>query len=230
MKRKSILKCGLIFLTLYCLLCLRTYSYGADNITLPKPDKKGNVSVEETINMRRSLRSFSSEALTLKEVSQVLWAAGGETADGITGPTRSYPSARAIYPLDIYLVAGNVEGLKEGIYEYEWKEHMLIPVKDGDHREELSRAAMNQQMIAKAPVTVVILAREEEVESRYGEKAAMRYISMDAGHLGQNVHLQTESLGLGTVMVGSFSEKEVNKVMGTEKKIPVYMMPIGRRE
>ncbi|MDP8298774.1 MAG: SagB/ThcOx family dehydrogenase [Candidatus Tantalella remota] len=196
-------------------------------VKLPKPVLEGGMSVEQAIYERRSVRSFSAEGLSLNDVSQLLWAAGGQTVDGITGPTRAYASAGGIYPLDIYLVVGKVEIISPGIYRYDWKEHSLNMVAEGDKRQELAEAAMGQSMIKNAPVTIVLTVEPQKVFSRYGDRGVSRYISMDAGHLGQNVSLEAQSLGLGTVMVGAFMDKEVMKVMDLKKEMPIYIIPVG---
>jgi len=200
----------------------------SDVVRLPKPGHKGKISVEQAIFKRKSIRSFTGAPLTLEEVSQLLWAAGGQTVDGVSGPTRSYPSAGASYPLEIYLVAGHVTGLESGIYRYNWKENSLALLRKGDLRAELRKAALGQYMIGEAPVTIVITADYDKTARRYGERGRSLYVPMDAGHLGQNVHLQAESLGLGTVMIGAFRDREVAGVLGIEKETPVYMMPVGK--
>lgn len=199
-------------------------------IKLSEPRHKGNVSVEQAIMERRSVRNFALEPLTMKEISQILWASGGATLDGITGPTRAYPSAGAIYPIEAYLVAGDVTGLESGIYRYDWKNHSLVLHKKGDFRDVLANAALNQRMIKEAPATIVAASRYKKIERRYGERGALRYVSMDAGHLGQNVHLQAQSIGLGTVMVGAFTDNKVTEIIGLKDEVPIYMMPIGKPE
>ena len=200
----------------------------AEVVKLPAPKRKGKVCVEQAIFERRSVRSFKNTPLTLAEVSQLLWAAGGKTVDGVTGPTRAYASAGGRYPLEIYLVAGNVEGLQPGVYRYDWSRNSVTRVRKGDLRTDLMKASLGQRMIGQAPATIVVTALYEKTTSRYGERGRTKYVSMDAGHLGQNVHLQAEGLGLGTVMVGAFRENSVAKVIGSGKDIPVYVMPIGR--
>ena len=101
-------------------------------IKLPKPRFRGEISVEEAIFKRRSIRRYKEESLTLEQVSQLLWAAGGKTIDAITGATRAYPSAGGIYPLEIYLVAGEVDNLAAGVYHYQWRDHTIIVLKEGD--------------------------------------------------------------------------------------------------
>lgn len=198
-------------------------------ISLPSPRFQGDVSVEEAIFGRRSIRSYTDEPLTREEVGQVLWAAAGKTVDGITGATRAYPSAGGIYPLDVYLVAGNVDNLPAGVYRYDWREHSLELLMEGDQRGALRRAALGQGMIADAPANLVFTADVERTARRYGSRGEDRYVSMDLGGAGQNVHLQAEALGLGTVVVGAFTDSAVKSALGGVQGNPLYIMPLGRK-
>jgi SagB-type dehydrogenase family enzyme len=196
-------------------------------VSLPVPSVRGEVSVEAAIQNRRSVRSFSPRPLTLREVSQLLWAAGGKTIDGVTGPTRSYPSAGGVYPLSILLAAGAVIGLDPGIYRYDWRENALTLIRPGDHRSALARAAFGQGCVAAAPAVIVITGVLPRTAARYGERGESRYVPMDAGHSGQNVSLQAPALGLGTVIVGAFRDETVKEVMGLERDTPLYLIPVG---
>ncbi|MFW5702267.1 MAG: TPR end-of-group domain-containing protein, partial [Bacteroidota bacterium] len=110
------------------------------SIDLPEPALEGKVSVESAISDRRSRRSYAAEPLTIAEIGQVLWAAYGISQPIESGPEflrgglRTAPSAGALYPLDIYLVAGEVEGLEPGIYLYDSRNHKLGLLKSGDIR------------------------------------------------------------------------------------------------
>jgi SagB-type dehydrogenase family enzyme len=184
--------------------------------------------VEEAIFRRRSIRHYQDEPLTLEEVSQLLWAAGGKTIDGITGATRAYPSAGATYPLEIYLAAGDVQGLDAGLYRYQWKDHSIILVENGDVRHSLTQAALGQSMVARAPISLVFAAVYDRTTQRYGQRGEVRYVHMDVGGAGQNVHLQAEALGLGTVIIGAFRDEAVKEVLGVRDEEPLYIMPVGR--
>ncbi|HOK80391.1 MAG TPA: SagB/ThcOx family dehydrogenase [bacterium] len=170
-------------------------------IQLPSPILKGNVSVEEALFKRCSTRSFKKVPLNLGEVSQLLWAAYGKNAYG----KKTVPSAGATYPFDIYLVAGLVEDIEPGLYLYECERHTLIPVKQGDLREKLAVAAYDQKFIANAPITIVLVAQFARTTAYYGKRGE-RYVFLDAGHVGQNVSLQVEGMGLGTCMIGAFDD------------------------
>lgn len=192
---------------------------------LPKPRFSSSVSVEEAILKRRSIRSYKDEALTLEEVSQILWACQGKTDDR---GRRTVPSAGATYPLEIYLVAGNVKGLETGVYHYLSETHELEKLSSKDVRKELTSAALEQEYINNAPASIVIAAKYERTTKRYGERG-IRYVDNEVGHCGQNVHLQCEALGLGTVVIGAFRDEQVKKILGIKEE-PRYIMPIGKKK
>ena len=190
-------------------------------IKLPAPATDSSFSVERAINERMSIRSYKDTPLTLKGVSQLLWASQGIVASG----RRASPSAGATYPLEIFLVAGKMEGLKPGLYKYINKEHSLELIKEGDLRPALSAAALGQDTLLKAPATLVVTAVFERTRARYGARAE-RYVHMEAGHVGENIMLQATSLGLGTVPVGAFVDSEVKKLLGIKEE-PLYLFPVG---
>ena len=192
-------------------------------IKLPAPATDSNFSVERAINERMSVRSYKDTPLTLKEVSQLLWASQGIVASG----RRAAPSAGATYALEIFFIAGKVEGLKPGLYKYRNKEHSLELLKEGDLRKGLCAAALNQDMILKAPATLVVTAVFERTRARYGARTE-RYVHMEAGHVGENIMLQATALGLGTVPVGAFNDAEVKKVLEIKEE-PLYLFPVGRK-
>ncbi|MCS7181278.1 MAG: SagB/ThcOx family dehydrogenase, partial [bacterium] len=160
----------------------------------------------------------------LKELSQILWATDGKTIDW---GGRTAPSAGATYPLEIYVVVGNVENLKSGLYYYEIDTHTLKIIKEGDLRQELSKAAYNQISIKNAPIVIVIAGIFERTTNRNGKRGE-RYVIMEVGHCGQNIHLQAEALGLGTVMIGAFEDDKVKSVLGIKEDV-FYLCPVGKK-
>ncbi len=198
------------------------------DITLPQPVFKGDMSVEEAIRMRRSVRDFQDTPLSLEQVSQLLWAGQGITE----GFKRAAPSAGATYPLTLYLVVGedSVHGLPPGVYEYAPQTHSLHLVKPGDFRQRVAAACLGQTFIQDAPVNIVIAAEYERTTARYGERG-IRYVHMEAGHVGENIYLQAGALGLGTVVVGAFLDVDLAEVVDLpEEQVPLYVMPVGYKE
>jgi SagB-type dehydrogenase family enzyme len=196
-----------------------------DVIVLPKPRAESDVPVERALLRRRSVREFRESPLALDEVSQLVWA-----AQGITGPEslRTAPSAGALYPLEVYLVAGSVTGLKPGVYRYEPAGHRLASVAQGDRRAELARAALGQQWVRRAPATIVFAAVEARTTWKYGRRG-IGYIYIEVGHAAQNVFLQGVALGLGAAVVGAFEEGDAAELLKLPKEArPLYLMPVGR--
>ncbi len=197
---------------------------GEEEIKLPSIQTIGKFSVEEAISKRRSAREYKDEALTLEEISQLLWAAQGITS-GWGG--RTAPSAGALYPLEIYLVAGRVENLKPGIYRYNPERHSLIKIVEGDKRFALNSCSLFQTCIKNAPISIVICAQYERTTRKYGDRGR-RYVHIEVGHVGQNIYLQAESLGLATVAIGAFVDEAVKKVLNIKEE-PLYIMPVGKK-
>jgi SagB-type dehydrogenase family enzyme len=194
-------------------------------VKLPQPAFEGPVAVEAALRRRRSVRLYANEPLSLETASQLLWSVQGlTTPDGM----RTAPSAGPCYPLETYLVAGNVAGLPAGVYKYRPRGHELARLFDGDVRASLSAAALGQRFIEEAPLSIVLSAVYERTTKRYGERG-IRYVHMDAGHAGENLHLQAIPLGLGTVMVGAFQDDVVHRVLRLPaEEHPLYIMPVGR--
>ncbi|MHB8842755.1 MAG: SagB/ThcOx family dehydrogenase [Candidatus Aquicultor sp.] len=197
-----------------------------DTIKLPEPAYVGAMSVEEAVSRRRSVRHYKEGPLQLAEVAQLLWS-----AQGITSAARGFrasPSAGARYPIETYLIAGDVVGFEAGLYEYIPQEHRLLRLAAGDMRGELAGVCLGQQMIREAAVTILFVAVFERMVSRYG-KRGVRYVHMDAALAAENAHLQGVALGLGSVMIGAFDDTGVQNALDLpEDEQPVLLLPFGR--
>ncbi|MFN3383610.1 MAG: SagB/ThcOx family dehydrogenase [Archaeoglobaceae archaeon] len=196
-----------------------------ERIKLPEPSLDGKKSLEKTLAERRSIRDYSDEPLTIHELSQLLWS-----AQGITDPRgfRTAPSAGALYPLEIYVVLGRVEGVKPGVYKYLPQTHEIVRVVEGDMREELSTAAVGQKWVKDAAIDIVITAVYERTTIKYGERG-IRYVHFEVGHVAQNVLLQATALDLGAVPVGAFFDEEVKRLLNLSVEEPLYIIAIGRK-
>jgi SagB-type dehydrogenase family enzyme len=225
---------------LLCMSVLKAYSQQdrtkpADvTVELSQPTLSGNMSVEEAMLLRRSVRDYTNDAIELDQLAQLLWAAYGltqEIQDGpdfLRGGLKTAPSAGALYPLEIYVVAGNVKGLEPGVYKYIAEDHSLVLNQDGDVRNQLEDATLNQKMVKRAPVSLVFTAVYSRTTNKYGDRGSERYVCTDLGHSAQNVYLQATSLGLGTCAMGAFTDELVRAVMNIPfEETPLYVMPVG---
>lgn len=188
-------------------------------VSLPKPNLKGAISLEEAIYKRRSKRSYTDNELTIEEIGQLLWSVQGIT-DERRG-FRSAPSAGALYPLEVYLVSS------DGFYLYLPEAHKLKRISSEDLRRPLARAALRQGCVAEAPIDIVICAVYKRITSKYGERG-IQYTHIEVGHAAQNLHLEAVALGLGSVPIGAFSDEAVKKALNLPKDHePIYIIPVG---
>jgi SagB-type dehydrogenase family enzyme len=188
-------------------------------IILPKPDLHGKLSLEAALAKRRSVREYRPDPLQDKEIGQLLWA-----AQGITDPTgrRTAPSAGALLALELYVVT------HAGMYQYEPQSHALVFHLDGDLRQKLSAAALDQECVLKAAAVFVITADYERLARKYGEERSQRYAYMEAGHAAQNLLLQAVALGLAAVPAGAFTDDQVKEVLQLPAdQQPLYLIPVG---
>jgi SagB-type dehydrogenase family enzyme len=234
---KKVVLYGLVFLTaaLVCLALISgifrypaeqkppVSSSAGERILLPPPQSDGVFSVEKALAERRSVRYYAPRSIRQSDISQLLWA-----CQGISGPggLRTAPSAGALYPLEVYLVAGEVEGLSPGIYHYLPADNVLETIRSGDYRADLSLSALNQPAVREAPAVLVITAVYNRTTGKYSERG-IRYVHMEAGHAAQNVYLQAIPLGMGTVSIGAFHDGELQKILSRDGEAPLYVMPVG---
>ena len=187
-------------------------------ITLPEPNKDGSMSLEKAIAVRRSRRKFSPQPLTFEQIGQLAWAAQGQD---IAGRYRTAPSAGATYPLELFVL------IADGLFHYLPAQHAIEKLADQDLRSKLAAAAWGQGFIEDAPATLIFAAEFTRTTNHYG-KRGVRYVYMEAGHAAQNVHLQAEVLGLGSVAVGAFDDSAISSVMSLPENLePVYMVTVG---
>ncbi len=194
---------------------------------LPQPKKEGTVSVEQAIQQRRTVRAFDPKSLELDQLSQLLWSAQGVT--GRRGFKRAAPSAGALYPMDLYAAIGNqgVHQMEAGVYHYDAAGHVLVRIADRDMRNDIARASLSQMWMADAPLNLVITAAYHRVTGKYG-KRGVQYALIEAGHVGQNLFLQAEALGLKAGIVGAFHDRRLAEVlMLPARNDPLLIMPVG---
>jgi SagB-type dehydrogenase family enzyme len=201
----------------------------AGDLSLPTPSRKGTVSVEEALSSRRTHRSFEGRALSLKQFSQMLWAAYGVTVVTSGRQLKTARSAGATYPIDIYAVVGEggVESVAPGVYHCRPDSHSLRPVSSGDVRTQVAAACLRQMWMAPAPLFIVITGEYARCSVKYGPRGVI-YTHIEAGHVGQNVFLQAEALFLKAGIVGAFEKEDLGKALHIPTAHePLLVMPVG---
>jgi SagB-type dehydrogenase family enzyme len=184
------------------------------------------MTLNESLASRRSIREYAPEPLPLASAAELLWAAQGVTD---TDGGRTAPSAGALYPLEILLVAGEVTDLPPGVYRYVPARHEISLIANGDRRAALADAALDQEWMRAAPAIVAVTAVSARTARKYGERAE-RYVHIEVGHAVENIYLEATALGLGTCVVGAFDDAAVGRALALPAgEAPLALMPVGRR-
>lgn len=188
-------------------------------IELPPPRLHSEVSLEQALAARRSVREYAPGTLSLEQLGQLFWALDGENR---AAGGRTAPSAGALYPLEAYVAT------REGFYHYAPRGHRAELLDRRDLRAELGRAAFDSPPVREAAAVFVITAVVARTAARYGARAE-RYATLEAGHAAQNLLLEAAAQGLGAVPIGAFEDAAVAKAMGlNEREEPLYLVPVGR--
>lgn len=197
-------------------------------IMLPLPKHIETMSVDEALRRRRSIRAFSQKLLTQEQLSYLLWASTGIQRKEKNFDFRTAPSAGALYPIETYLIANNVNDLKKALYHYSIKSHMLEELELGNFSITMARAALGQEVLLCAAAVFVWTAIFDRSKWKYKQRA-YRYVYLDAGHIAQNLALAATSIGLGSCQVGAFYDDEVNEVVGVdgEEESTIYLSAVG---
>lgn len=172
------------------------------------PSINEGITVKQALSRRHPSRQFSSEPLSIKNLSEVLWAAYGVNRPD-TGK-RTAPSACGVYPLELYVA------LPQGIYLYEPKTQTLTPVVEGDHRAELG----TQDFVATAPCNIIVVSNynrfhtgDDELDALMkGHEASLS--ALDAGAVTENVYLYCTCAGINVVERASADEDTIKATLG----------------
>ena len=201
-------------LLLVCLVLSVAASAADKVVKLPKPNLNRAGTVMKALSERQSTREYASKALSLADLSDLLWA-----ANGINRPEsgkRTAPSALNKQDVDVYVI------LPEGSYVYDAKNHQLNLVSEGDHRDAV---AGGQTFVKAAPVSLV-----SDV-SLFGDaqKPQNQVVgAMDVGIVSQNISLFCANAKLATVPRGSMDATQLKKVLKLkDSQIPMLNHPVG---
>jgi len=198
-----------------------------DVLTLPKPPSRNTIGFEEVLNKIQTDRAYSSRPISLSDFSYVLWSAAGNrfNTDAVSGASKTYPSALGIYPVRIYVLVGNVEGVKPGIYLYLSSEHGLKLLKAGDNRKNAVEGSPYAGFVALAPATVA-LASDYNVVSGLGERGRSVVLPFEVGQVSQMLRLGAAASGLEVGIVGDFDPIRIKTLFGIAEE-PFVLLPFG---
>ena len=203
-------------------------------IDLPERAESAGMSVGAAVAAsRQPARAFTSAAVTLADVSTMLFMTNGVTSTlrrpNLTYHLRAAPSAGALYPTITYVIAHNVEGLPPGVYHYAVDKHKLHRLRASEHAsKELAALVARSHLVSDAPVTFVFTSAFYRSAWKYRERA-YRYCCLDAGHLVVQTALTAAALGFGSNAIGRFDDAKVNAFLGLDENEEgaLLILPVG---
>jgi SagB-type dehydrogenase family enzyme len=188
-------------------------------------------SVVGLLRQRRSCRSYEAAPLSRRHLATLLHAAGGvvgtsEYAPGLSFVRQTAPSAGALFPLRVYAVVERVEGVDDGLYQFNALSNTLRLRRGGAFLRALGPVLLNQAYFDDANVVLVFAASWDPVLRKYGPRG-YRYVLLEVGHASQNVCLVATELGLGSVCIGGFSDVELNGFLGLDGAYQAAIYCVG---
>ncbi len=203
------------------------------NLVEPAQFRIGDASVRDVIGNRRSRRQFGDQALTLEELSFLLWATQGvrdvePASDGVV-TWRTVPSAGCRHSFETYLVVNRVQSVEGGLYRYLPIEHKLLRISVGDYAARVSKASRGQNFVGEGAVVFIWSAIPYRMEWRYSTRAA-KSIALDAGHVCQNLYVAAEAIGAGTCAIAAYFQDQMDALIGVdgEEEFVIYAAPVGK--
>jgi SagB-type dehydrogenase family enzyme len=197
-------------------------------VELPAPAFRDPVDLQAVISQRRSVRAFAKKPVTIQQLSTMLWASAGITKRTQSFAYRAAPSAGALYPIETYVVANNVEGLEPGLYHYPVKTHALELLRNGKFGKAAAEAALDQNIAAGAAVDFIWTAVFERSAWKYRQRA-FRYVYLDCGHIAGQLSIAAVAMGLGSCNIAAIYDGEMNALLGVdgEEETVLYMCCVG---
>lgn len=173
-----------------------------------------------TLLSRKSTRDFTKGCISLRELSQLLTLSFGFRGVEIQSMSfRTYASAGARYPIEVYPVIFRSNDIDIGIYHYNVVENTIELIKSGDFNSQICEFYKNQDFLSNASCVIFFSMVFERSMEKYGDRG-YRFIYLDAGHMSQNLYLTSEYLGLGVVALGAGlkSDDEIDDLIGLVHK------------
>ena len=197
--------------------------------------KMPEMPLAKAIEQRRSVRKYSPVPLKQEELSFLLWASSWardfRSTEQMEITFRNVPSAGSRHPLETFLDIRRVEGIKPSLYYYHPVKHCLILYDDSPEiATKIYEGCMFQEMIPTAAVNFILTAVPYRTVWRYGQRG-YRYLYLDAGHIGQNIHLAAEAIDAGACMIGAFLDEAMNDAIGLDgiEEFVIYIASVGKK-
>lgn len=206
------------------------YEHTIKKIQLPAPKFDENIGFWNVIKNRKSTRSYINDSITLMELSLLLFGISGITREYPQFAFRTVPSAGGLFPIETYPVINNVKDITPGIFHYNISEHKLELIKQGNFKQKVAAGCLDQTIAYNSAVSFIWTAVIERSKWKYLQRC-YRYIYLDAGHIGQNLYLVAEALGLGACTIGAIYDDELNQLLEIDgmNETSIYVGVVGKK-
>ena len=187
----------------------------------------------DTLATRVSARALEGCPLSLPTVATLLHHAYGITRDNAgtvyPRPFRTVPSGGALYPLELFLHSTRIEGVDAGFYHYDPTGNVLRFLRYGDRTRDICEAVVQGELFSNTSLVVFITALFGRSIFKYGDRG-YRFALLEAGHVAQNLNLVANALGLASVNVGGYFDREVDDLLGLDglEHSAIYLAAIGK--
>jgi SagB-type dehydrogenase family enzyme len=207
----------------------KSYS-GLPQVVLPSEITSPNMPALQAV---AAVGEPSGGQLDLKSVAQLLhYSAGLIRKSNLPSAGevhyRAAASAGALYPIEVYLVCGDLPGLDAGVYHFAPDHNALVQLRRGDFRGNLTEAAANEEAVSQAPAIVVFTAVFWRSAWKYRTRG-YRYCFWDNGTVLSNLLAVSHSLRLPARVVAGFVDDGVDRLLGVdpERESATCLVPIG---
>jgi SagB-type dehydrogenase family enzyme len=171
-------------------------------------------SLRNALERRKSFASRVRTPLDLRSLSCILrYAYGFKNRMANGRHARFVPSAGALYPLEIYVLASSVVGLDSGSYRYDVVKHALVPMQPGVSADKACSAFVQRKEASAASAIVVVSSVFERVVFKYGDRG-YRYCLIEAGHVGQNIAIIASDIGVNCLNACGFYDEILDASFG----------------
>ncbi len=144
---------------------------------------------------------------------------------------RAAASAGGLYPIEVYVVCGDLPDLAAGVYHFSPIDFALRGLREGDYRYALSQATGDDPAVAAAPVTLAFSAVFWRSAWKY-QARSYRYCFWDNGTMGANWLAVAAALGFPAKVLMGFVDDRVNHLLGIDgqREASLCLIPIGQAD
>lgn len=204
-------------------------------LTKPAPLETG---IGETLKLRESVRHFEKRPLSIAQVSDLLFYSAGITRTAqlaqntkLSLKLRSYPSGGALYPIELYALLLNVEGIEPSVVHFnpvESRLEIVAPLDPG-----LLRTAIwndEDDVRERASLGIIMSGIPQRAVVKYGARG-YRFMLLEVGFVAQNISLTACAMSLGTCAWSSFFDDRVDKMLGLDgvDEMTLHMIFVGHQ-